>query len=110
MSKASYQAMKSADVALLTLLLTLKSVRGAVEHKHGTFFRAIKDDEKENKLMHSPMSVIHKSFHKCNLDDACSYLVEDIQRKQYSMVGEGNNLPSEDKNMRIWEKGMLKNS
>ena len=109
MSQASCQAMKTADVALLTLLLTLKPIRGRVEHKHGTVFRAIKDDGKENKLMHDSTSVIHKSFHKCNLDEACRYVVEDIQRKKYSMVEEGKNLRTEEKYMRIWEKCELKN-
>lgn len=106
MCLTSYRVMKKADVTLLTLALLFarKSLHGALQNQHGTFFQLIKDEGEEKTQIHDPMSVIHESFHKCDSDAACNYVLEDIKRKEYSMIEEEKDLPAEGRDMRTWEK------
>ena len=98
--------MKYSTIAFVTLILIHKPTQGIVQHEHGTFFRKV-NDERENVRADASTSIIHEIFHKCDLDAACNYVVEDVKRKKYSKIADGNNLPAAGKDMSIWAKGEL---
>ena len=98
--------MKYSTIAFVTFLFIHKPNQGNIQHQHGTFFRKVYG-ERENVRVDASTSIIHAIFHRCNLDEACNYVVEDIKRKKYSKITDGKNLPAAGKYMSIWKKGEL---
>eukprot|EP00112_Aurelia_sp_Birch-Aquarium-sp1_P005838 Seg166.7 transcript_id=Seg166.7/GoldUCD/mRNA.D3Y31 product="Latrophilin Cirl" protein_id=Seg166.7/GoldUCD/D3Y31 len=99
-------AMKCVAAACLTLFFIYKPTQGTVQHEHGTFFQQVRNDEGENSRtdVSASKSIIHDSFHRCDLDAACYYVVEEVKRNKYSMLADGKDLPATGKDMRTWEK------
>ena len=75
--------------------------------KTSSFFSLYKADSDIKGAESSP--IVNKMFHKCSMEESCSFVYQDSTTAEYGMTGRDKGLPQSRKDLKIWTKMRMEN-
>ena len=92
--------------ALVTIFFFDNFYQASNSPNYGTFFAMREGFSRTDPSSDDTKNIIDESFHKCSNEKSCSKIAENVKIKKYKIVAVGEELSFENRDTRIWLKGM----